>query len=355
MRCLTLVLVLVLTCTHTSPPSQGKYGSWTRSPYWSLQANAEWALTFGLGAWNLYSGFLGNSSFLPALEFFNRHAPSPPNEVATAAAAFVSFRDSLDTDDVVRFPESEFGPVHDTSGHTSRLNQTRLQLIANAFEKYGAVLENAEEAASMKSVVQKKGMYLNDVGYRIWPGNYHKFMTQNSPATTSVGHWRLGPLQQGYGRFARGLEQSTGKTAIQTLLANQFASTHRNADGKLNITCEVVYFDEGSSNWTLTYQYNKHGARAVGMNVRTANTGRWQVAKADFIIYPAASKSNSNNKNNNNTNTNTNTNSSRKEDANGKSVPLYDFELRSVNDQHDAKFSILEVVVNDFVVTNPTS
>jgi hypothetical protein len=53
--------------------SAGSYGNWAQSPPWSLQANAEWALTFGLDVWNVNSGFLSNSSFVPTLDFFNRY------------------------------------------------------------------------------------------------------------------------------------------------------------------------------------------------------------------------------------------------------------------------------------------
>jgi hypothetical protein len=50
----------------------GSYGNWAQSPWWNLQANAEWALTFGLDVWNVNSGFIGNNSFAPTLDFFNR-------------------------------------------------------------------------------------------------------------------------------------------------------------------------------------------------------------------------------------------------------------------------------------------
>jgi len=43
-------------------PRNGTYGNWAVLPFWSLQANAEWALTFGLATWNLYDGFLGNDA-----------------------------------------------------------------------------------------------------------------------------------------------------------------------------------------------------------------------------------------------------------------------------------------------------
>ena len=58
--------------------SKGLYrpwlGNWAQAPQWSLQANAEWCLQFGLAQWNLYAGFLSNETFAPTLEMFNRQA-----------------------------------------------------------------------------------------------------------------------------------------------------------------------------------------------------------------------------------------------------------------------------------------
>ena len=78
-------------CTNPEP-APGQYGNWKQSPWWSLQANAEWALTFGLDVWNVYPGttnalhficsvrlfllclvccvgWIGNESFAPTLAF----------------------------------------------------------------------------------------------------------------------------------------------------------------------------------------------------------------------------------------------------------------------------------------------
>ena len=76
------------------------------------------------------------------MDFFNRQAAS--TEVATATAAFLSFRDSLDTADTDRFPEAIFGPVNLSSGHTDQLNGTRMQLIAESLRDYGARVDDGE-------------------------------------------------------------------------------------------------------------------------------------------------------------------------------------------------------------------
>lgn len=294
-------------------PTKGTYGNWAQAPHWSLQANAEWCLQFGLAQWNLYAGFLSNESFAPTLEFFNRQAPS--TAAATATAAFLSFRDALDTADTERWPVATFGAVNVSHGeHGTRLNQARMLSISGAMEPYGARIENVTECSSFKSVVQKKGNYLNDVGYRIWPGNYAKFLTQQEASTTSVGRWRVGPREQGYGRFARALEQKSGKSAIRLSLAPQFAAEHRyGASNALNVTLRVVYFDEGHGRWTLTYTAEQ--GRSAAMNVLRAGTGRWKEAECTVQMVP------------------------------NDASEGFDFELRSLSGE-DEVFSLFEVIVN---------
>ena len=300
-------------------PAARTYGNWAQAPQWDLQANAEWALQFGLAQWNLYAGFLGNATFAPTLDFFNRQAPS--SELATAKAAFVSFRESLDTDDVMRFPVESYGAVNQTHGRFAgkRLNSTRVLAIAAARKAYGAEIEDIAEATSFKSIVQKKGMFLNDVGYRIWPDNYAKFMAQLNASASSVGRWRVGPRDQGHGRFARALEQESGKVAIRLALAPGFAAAHR-ADGGaglLNATLRVAYFDGGRGRWAMTYRATAEGGRGTAMTVAGQGTGRWAVAQASVLVAPASSAA----------------------------PGAYDFELRSL-DASDECFSLVEVLVN---------
>jgi hypothetical protein len=82
--------------------------------------------------------------------------PQPSTELGSARAAFVSFRDSLDTDDVQRWPVERFGAVNDTHGKFAgrRLNTTRMQSIASACKAYGAEIQSVAECSSFKSIVQ---------------------------------------------------------------------------------------------------------------------------------------------------------------------------------------------------------
>jgi hypothetical protein len=227
----------------------GEYGNWAESPWWSLQANAEWILTYGISAWNLYAGFLSNVTFRETLQFVNRHAGYM--NASTAPAAFISFRDSLNTEDTERWPEAKYGKVSEipwrngTKPPNCNANKKRMQLIVDDFKAFGAKLEDAKEASSPKSIDQKKGMHLNDVCWNCWPGNYARYIEQIDPTKTSVGWWRLGPKHQGFGRFARGLQHATGRHIITLQLDPNFK--------KINATATVVYYDAGEGSWTIAY------------------------------------------------------------------------------------------------------
>ena len=129
--------------------------------------------------------------------------------------------ESLDTADTERFPVAQFGPVNLTHGHTDQMS---MRNIAEAMARYGA-RQDGEEARSRKSISQKKGMHINDVCWRCWPGNYGRYIEQLDPLATSVGRWRLGPKDQPHGRFARALELEivstfswTGSSARRTVM-----------------------------------------------------------------------------------------------------------------------------------------
>lgn len=236
-------------------------------------------------------------------------------DVKTATSAFVSFRDSLDTADVQRFPEDEFGSVNMTGKHSNRLNGKRFKKIAQSMAPYGARVDDVKEASAIKSVVQKKGMHLNDVGYRIWPGNYGKYLLQINASDSSVGYWRVGPRNQGYGRFARGLDHKNRKTAIRTALEPFWSLNHRGPQGQLRVTVRVAYYDAGNGSWTLSYP-QPGGGRGIGMRVKLKNEEKWNVASAEVVMAP----------------------------RDGSGEGLEDFELRSP-DAADVIFSLLEVAV----------
>lgn len=256
-------------------PSPGTYGNWAESPWWSLQANAEWCLTFGIDVWNLYAGFLGNSTFAPTMEFFNRHAGH--RDVAQAPAAFLSFRDSLDTANTARFPVSQYGPVNSSVNPDEFVNKSRVLKILAEFAARGASLgADPSGALSKGGVHQKKAMNLYDVCWECFNGNYGRFLSQERPLDTSVGWWQLGPRDQPWGRFARGLEHSTNRSQIDVSLDAAFGRVGDKA------TIRVVYFDRGTKRWSLAY--NSQPVFTTHRN----DTHRWQTAETTIALTPGS-------------------------------------------------------------------
>jgi|EP01043_Picozoa_sp_COSAG02_P024295 hypothetical protein len=212
-------------------------------------------------------------NFSPLFTIPRRHAGH--RNPATAPAAFISFRDSLDTADVNRWPVDQYGPVASKSQPDSIANKDRMIKIQQQNKERGARLppDKADYFASLHSVKQRKAPALFDVCWLCFSGNYGRFIEQVNPATTSIGYWQLGPVDQGYGRFARGLEHSSGKNKITVQLDPRFGSAVAT-----KACIRVVYFDQGSGRWMLGYD-----------NIRVAtvqkhNSKRWESVEANVTL-----------------------------------------------------------------------
>ena len=280
-------------------PTHGSYGNWAESPWWSLHANAGWALTYGLDVWNLYALFIANTTFAPTMTLYNRYAGH--KDPATAPGALLLLRDGLDAADFRRFPAADFGDDSRTvecvngsaaaafpgggctcsasQGPVCCRNTSRLQAIAAAYAAHGARMDAPDEATG-KSVKQKKASALNDVGCQIWSGNYGVHMQQRKAAQTSVGYWRVGPkVNSPYGRFARGSDNASGKSTMYFALDRQlFGGLPFNATTQRSVQLRVVYFD-GSAGGAWRAKYDAQGM--VGKElpvVDTAGSGLWQEA-----------------------------------------------------------------------------
>ena len=255
------------------------YGNWAHSPWWSLQALAESALTFGVDVWNLYAGFIGNSSFAPTMEFFNRHAGQ--KNPATSNAAFLSFRDSLDTADTLRFPVGQFGPVDDPENPSQFVNAERMEKIVVAFADRGARLGSKGAASSKNGVHQKKAKTLVDVCWQCYDGNYQQHLRQLDPLNSSIGWWQLGPTNESFGRFARGLEHASGKTEMTLELDPKFATA---ALGRTALV-RVVFYDRGFGRWALGYA----GTQVLVVRKQNMTSGcAWRSAEVNMTVLTAA-------------------------------------------------------------------
>ena len=147
------------------------------------------------------------ASYTPAYRWFNQHAAEVRPPASNWRGAFVALRDGLDANDTARFSEASFG-------RSVSHNANRMVLIAQHFAAQGAAQEDPR-TATLNPMASRSPKAMNDVGWRIWAGNYGTGrMRQLSPNASSIGRWRVGPKDQPYGRFARSFAATEGKTAM---------------------------------------------------------------------------------------------------------------------------------------------
>lgn len=243
----------------------------------------------------------GNNTY--PFQFFNKYAGQ--RDPATATGAFCVFRDVLDASDTKRFPETKYGKVITKSRKNKKekdedaaanagngspiprqneISEDRVQKILKEFEPYGAkngttpeedlIVYKGDDKRPAK--IRKENLrrdlqdkYNDDFGTDLVPGNYFRFLEQYSPNTTSRGYWRIGPIDQPFGRFARGFDHSNG-------MSEMFFSLDKNFYGdkaEHTITLSVTYFDKGNGSWSLNYYKGKNKVEAYKIGCK--NTRRW--------------------------------------------------------------------------------
>jgi len=114
----------------------------------------------------------------------------------------------------------------------------------------------------------------NDVGYRIWPGNYGMYLDQYDPNGTSQGYWRQGSKDQPYGRFARGFRYAAGKNDMDFDIDDDFFFDQP-LDGEYAVTVNVIYLDEGTGTWALDYDAQGNPAKRA-CTVTKTGSGQWK-------------------------------------------------------------------------------
>lgn len=279
-------------------------GWFRQSPQQNNFAIVASSLYIGLDILNVrenIKSLVGNNIY--PFEFFNKYAGQ--RDPATATGAFCVFRDALDVNDTKRFPENVYGKViaksrrnkeekdEDTptnSGNGSKIprqneiSEERVQNILKEFAPYGAksgttpaedkIVYKGDDKIraklrkeNLRGAMQDK--YYDDFGIDLVPGNYYRFLEQYSPNTTSRGYWRIGPVDQPFGRFARGFDHKNGMSEMFFALDKKFYAgnvTHP-------ITLSVTYFDKGNGAWSLNYYNGKSKVEAY--HIKCNNTGRW--------------------------------------------------------------------------------
>ncbi len=219
--------------------------------YWS----ALFALHNPVHSWNVISEVLTDPNYASVygadLDFFNAYAVRQRPE--TSERAFIALVDGLNAADTVRFPVATYGTA--TLGNTQRYNT-----IKNAFASRGARLEDAAAATSSSLGSRKPENGYNDVGWKIIPSNYSRFITQVDPGTEDVGWWHVDQMKTGCtdaaaspeGRFARGFDTAFGKNAMYFNVDDNLGTTLFTSPNQLCV--QVSYFDEvPNSTWKLVF------------------------------------------------------------------------------------------------------
>ncbi len=269
-----------------------QHGYYTEAPLWATYSHLLWQLTFGVDLPGLSQPNLINASYAPLYELFNRYAGSirPPSD--EWVGGIIALRDGLDAANTSRFPEAQFGAW----GRNGLDNQARLQKIAAAFARRGAK-EHDPAAATKGAMGSRKRNGTNDVGFRIWQGNYgNGLITQLRPFETSIGWWGVGPLDQPYGRYARGFEAASGRTEMAFVLDNRLwgglplsrrdaakdlSSTAAAAAATTPLTLHVTYFDE-TGGFAVFYD-RTHGCARPLSSIKGTGSNRWITATFSIL------------------------------------------------------------------------
>lgn len=245
-------------------------GAWFKQDsIWNYYWINVYATYFGVDFLMDFTEDLKSTVYHPGMEFFAKYGGF--KDSTCSPAAFCAFHDGLDAMDTIRFSNAIYGKgkslLNDSAGIA------RCKNIAAAFADRGAKQEDPPSAqgGDFKQWLASK---MNDVGWNIFAGNYEKYITQIRPLETSIGHWRVGPHDEPYGRFARGFYHAEKKDTMFFNVNNAlFSSYPLNGKEKLQVT--ITFLDAGTGTWQLKYDAISQKAKTA-LTVNKTNTGKWQ-------------------------------------------------------------------------------
>ena len=260
-----------------------QHGDYNEAPLWTTYAHNMWMLRFGLDLPGFSSNTLADTTFTPLYRLFNQYATSIRPPADNWIGAIIMLRDGLDSANKVRFPESKYGT-------SSQSNGDRMKKIVKEFADRGAAIGDIT-AATANAMESRAPHKMNDVGWRIFEGNYgNGLLTQVAPLETSEGLWRVGPKDQEYGRFARqfntamgfvldtrlwgGLPLSEAKSRPLVLSVAYFDGVPSAAG--VELPAEMAQQTSVAAGRTLVISYDgKNGCTSTSISV--GNTNRWKV------------------------------------------------------------------------------
>jgi hypothetical protein len=232
------------------------------NPVWNYYWTAISTVDRGLDLWEVDYNIVKTGQYDEGFAFASRY--SYYKQQQTSPYAFIALRDVLDSADSVRFSEEKYGKA--TQSNADRVNK-----IEAEFNKYGAKVGDLHAATSLSGsnyLFEAKAM--NDIGFELIARNYSRFITQIDANETSVGLWRVGPIEQPYGRYARAFENSNGRNRMYFDLDDNFLSTK----AKKPITLKIIYLDKGIGKFSVRYDsLNVHDKTAV--TITKTNSGNW--------------------------------------------------------------------------------
>jgi hypothetical protein len=242
-------------------------GWFAEAPVWNQYWLNLWGLHFGLDIFQHETDAFQDPRDYEGYEIYDRYGGR--KVPAESPGAFCALRDGLDAADKVRFPVKTYGTGElNPVAKDQSLGIKRTLAIVNKFAAYGA--KQGDPAMAMQIIMKNRSATaMNDVGWEIWPGNYERYLTQIDPLETSLGWWRVGDQGQPYGRFARSTDRAAGRDTLYFDLNDQLADSLKGG-----VLIRVVYFDEGTGDWSLQYD-GKVVSAQTALVVRKTNTGRW--------------------------------------------------------------------------------
>jgi hypothetical protein len=246
---------------------------WSRqNPQQALYWSAIYATHCGLDIWNLPAEACQGETYGDAIRFFTKYAGQ--HDPATAPSVFCALRRGLDASDAETFPESDYG-------RAVRSNVDRYVAITDSLREYGAMQGDPGKATRGGMINRQRDDY-NDVGWRILPGNYCRFLEQIDADETSDGYWHVGPKDSIYGRFARGFALERGQNVMSFRL-DERSFAEPNAPNRLTVS--VIYLDQGKGRWTLSYFDAASRAVVNAAPIICEDSDKWR--RAEFSIEAA--------------------------------------------------------------------